>query len=174
MAQLLPDDINDPAIEEPISDPVTEYGSAWQFHMSPECTCTDPLLNVPHLAVRGNKVMFVREEDTIEQWIRMTLATDRYRWEIYDNQYGTEFVQLIEASVPEEEAETEVIRTIRDAILVDPRISSVTSVAVTQGRDVGNPAAFIAEVRVVTYTGELRLLQLDISDVRTLDAYFNS
>jgi hypothetical protein len=105
----------------------------------------------------------------------MVLATDRYRWEIFDNQYGTEFVQMIEDSIPEDEAETEVIRIIKESILIDPRVASVTSVSVTEGRDVGNPAAFLVEVRVVTYTGELRLLQLDLSLTRTtLDAYINS
>lgn len=174
MAQLLPDGLSDPAVAVPVAEPVIEYGESWQFHLNPNCDCTDPLQQVPHLAVKGNKVMKVVEEDTLEQWIAFTLATDRYRWQIYNNQYGTEFKQLIEASVPEEEAETAVIRIIKDALLVDPRIATVTSVRVTPGREVDNPAAFIAEVRVVTFTGQLKLLQLDLSQVRTLDAYLNS
>jgi hypothetical protein len=128
----------------------------------------------PHLAIRGKKVQRVKGAETLEQWITMALATDRYRWSIYDNQYGTEFDQLIESSVPEDEAESAVIRAISDAILNDPRIASVTSVSVTDGRSLGNPSSFVAEVRVVTFTGELRLLQLDLSDTRTLDAYLNS
>jgi hypothetical protein len=118
--------------------------------------------------------MRVTGPETLQQWITMCLATDRFRWEIYNNQYGTEFAQLIESSVPEDEAESEVIRVIREAILVDPRVASVTSVRVTPGRDVGNPSAFIAEVRVVTYTGELRLLQLDLSLIRTINAYLDT
>ncbi len=171
MPQLLPDDLNDPAIEEPVAQDVIEYGTSWEFHMG-GCDCIE---DYPHLGIKGNKVMATRDSQTLEQWITMVLATDRYRWEIYDNQYGTEFVQMIEDSVPEDEAETEVIRIIRESILVDPRVASVTSVSVANGREVGNPAAFIAEVRVITYTGELRLLQLDLSLTRTtLDAYFNS
>lgn len=173
MAQLLPDDVNDPAIQEPVAQDAVKYGKSWQFHMGGLCVCGDGT-GTPHLAVKGNKVMMVEEEQTLEQWITMALATDRYRWEIYDNQYGTEFKAMIEQSVPEDEAETNVIRIIKDAILLDPRIASVTSVSVEQGRDSGNPSAFIAEVRVVTFTGELRLLQLDLSLTRTLDAYFNT
>ena len=167
MAQLLPDDINDPAIEEPVGQEPVSYGTSWEFHLNPQCKeCDDPLQESPHLAVKGNKVMRVEGPDTIEQWIAMTLATDRFRYEIFDNQYGTEFDDLIERSVPEDEAETEVIRVLREAILLDPRIAVVTSVSVTEGREIGNPAAFVVEIRVVTFTGELRLLQLDLSDTR--------
>lgn len=173
MAQLLPDDLNDPAVQEPIAQDAVEYGESWEFHMDSNCSC-GTTADYPHLAIHGNRVMRVAEEQTLEQWIRMTLATDRFRWEIYDNQYGTEFKQMIADSIPEEEAETETIRVIREAILLDPRIASVTSVQVTDGRSLGNPAAFVAEVRVVTFTGELRLLQLDMSTIRTADAYFNS
>ncbi len=167
MAQLLPDDINDPAIEDPVGQDPVAYGTSWEFHLNPQCDmCDDPLQTIPHLAVKGNKVMRVEGPRTIEQWITMTLATDRFRYEVYDNQYGTEFDQLIERSVPEDEAETEVIRVLREAILLDSRIAAVTSVSVTEGREVGNPAAFVVEIRVVTFTGELRLLQLDLSDTR--------
>ena len=141
--------------------------------MERDCSCLGDI-PYPHLAVQGNKVMRTEGAETLEQWITMALATDRFRWEIYDNQYGTEFKNMIEASVPEEEAESETIRVLRDALLPDPRIASVTSVKVTQGRDEGNPSAFIAEVRVVTFTGELRLLRLDTSQMRTADAYFNT
>lgn len=173
MAQLLPDGLSDPAVAEPVAQDQIEYGDSWEFVMEGDGS-TDALTNVPHLAVKGNKVMRTEDVETLMQWIRMALATDRFTWEIYDNQYGTEFRELIESSVPEDEAETEVVRAIREAILVDPRIASVTSITLTDGRDVGNPAAFVAEVRVVTYTGELRLLQLDLSLTRTIDAYINS
>lgn len=167
MPQLLPDGLTDPAISEQVAQEPVEYGESWAFHMEVDCDCTDPLLNEPHLAVRGNKVERTTGVDTLTQWITMALATDRYRWDIFDGQYGTEFNQLIEGSLPEDEAETEVIRVIREAILFDPRIASVTSVKVTPGRDIGNPASVVAEVRVVTFTGELRLLQLDLSLIRT-------
>ena len=167
MAQLLPDGLGDPAIAEPVAEDPVDYGTSWEFHLNPQCqACDDPLMSGPHLAVKGNKVMRVEGPDTIEQWIAMTLATDRFRYEIFDNQYGTEFDDLIERSVPEDEAETEVIRVLREAILLDPRIAVVTSVSVTPGREVGNPSAFVVEIRVVTFTGELRLLQLDLSDTR--------
>ncbi len=167
MPQLLPDGLSDPAVSVAVVQESVEYGESWLFHMEDDCDCTDPLQQIPHLAVRGNKVVRTEEVDTLEQWIRMALATERFRWEIFDNQYGTEFVSLIEGSLPEDEAETEVIRVIREAILFDPRVASVTSITVTEGRDLGNPAATVAEVRVVTYTGELRLLQLDLSLIRT-------
>lgn len=173
MPQLLADGLQDPAIEVPVAQDVVEYGEAWEFHMGLDCGCAgEP--TYPHLAVRSNKVQRVTEVETLQQWITMALATDRYRWEIYDSQYGTDFKELIAASVPEDEAESAVIRAIRDSLLVDPRIDSITSVNVVDGRSLGNPSAFVVEVRVVTFTGELALLQLDLSDVEMLDAYFNS
>lgn len=167
MPQLLPDGLNDPAIAEAVVQEQVEYGESWRFHMEAVCDCADPLMQIPHLAINGNKVERTEGVDTLEQWITMALATERFRWEIYDNQYGTEFTELIAGSLPEDEAGTEVVRVIREAILFDPRIASVTSVTVTSGRDLDNPSAVVVEVRVVTYTGELRLLQLDLSLIRT-------
>lgn len=170
MPQLLPDGLGDPSVEEPVSQAVVSYGESWEFHLNPECDCTDPLQQIPHLSVRGKQVQRVTEARTLEQWLRMALAVERFRWEIYDNQYGTEFTELIEGSLPEVEAESEVVNTIREAILVDPRVASVTSVGIVEGRDLGDPSAFVVEVRVVTFTGEQRLLRLDLSEIRTTNA----
>ncbi|MDX1744358.1 MAG: DUF2634 domain-containing protein [Halobacteriales archaeon] len=177
MPQLLPDGLLDPALDEPVSQTPVTYGKSWEFHMNPEsCSCSDLQLDIPHLGVRGKKVMRTEGVDSLIQWIRMTLATERYRWEIYDHQYGTEFVDLIEGSLPEDEAETEVIRAVREAILTDPRVASVTSVRLTEGRDLEDPepAAFVAEVRVVTFTGELKQLKLDTSLRGEVSAYLDS
>ena len=68
----------------------------------------------------------VDELDAVNQFIRKTLVTPRFRCMIYDNQYGSELKQTVIASdVTAEFIETEVPRIVRDALSVDNRILDV-------------------------------------------------
>ena len=61
--------------EEPVAQEPVAYGESWEFHLNPECTaCDDPLKTIPHLAVKGKKVMRTEDAQTIEQWIRIPNA----------------------------------------------------------------------------------------------------
>ena len=62
----------------------------------------------------------------IQQFIKKTLITPRFRCLIYDNQHGSELKQTIIASdATPEFVETEIPRLVRDALLVDSRIFDV-------------------------------------------------
>lgn len=56
--------------------------------------------------------------------IYKTLMTDRYKYEIYDWNYGVEFDDLIGKS--KEFVKAELPRRIEDALIVDDRVSQVT------------------------------------------------
>lgn len=160
MPQLLPDNLVDPALGEPVqSDPI-EYGTSWQFHLGDNCPC--PTVEYgPHIAVRGNRAVRIEGINTLIQWIRMTLITDRYRWPIFDNQYGSEFNEIIENTDDAEEAKTEITRTIREALLIDDRIQAITDITILQ--DDENRNAVFVDVSLVTFAGDLSLLQLNLT-----------
>lgn len=64
--------------------------------------------------------------EAVNQFIKKTLLTPRFRCLVYDNQYGSEVKQTIIAEdVTTEYVETEMPRLVRDAIMVDPRILDV-------------------------------------------------
>ncbi len=151
MPQLLVDELLDPALSEPVFDETIEYGVTWQFHFGTGCGCDNSVYG-PHLAVKNNRVQKIEGKPTLMQWINMTLATARYAYLIYDSDYGTEFTTIIATSLDEEEATTEIEQTIVDALLIDDRISEVTSVEIVSSED--NASALIVDVRLVTFAGE--------------------
>lgn len=67
---------------------------------------------------------FVDNIDAIKQAVRHILATERYAYEIYDDNYGVELQQFIGADFAYIEANMG--RVIRDALMQDDRIVDVT------------------------------------------------
>ncbi len=160
MPQLLPDELLDPLLAEPVFDETIEFGEAWEFHFGTGCGCDNALYG-PHLGVRNDKVNRLVGKPALIQWINMTLATARFAHLIYDSDYGTEFSEIIANSLDADEATTEIEQTILDALLVDDRITNVTSVDVVESED--NASSLIVDVRVVTFEGEfLNILFHDI------------
>ncbi len=80
--------------------------------------------------------------DALKQWIRITLATDRYFFTQYDWNHGSEFSKLIGRSMSQEYAESEVKRMASDALLVNENIKNVEvlSCEVTDDRVTGRLA----------------------------------
>jgi len=74
-------------------------------------------------------------EDALRQMIWTTLETDRYRHLIYGAIYGSELRQLITDDLTPELLRTEIPRVIREALLVDDRISAVTKFEMSSERD---------------------------------------
>lgn len=72
----------------------------------------------------------------IEQWIYITLATDRYFYTQYSWDHGSELNSLIGKSVSEEYAKSEVKRMIEDAILVNEYITGIENVECSIEKDV--------------------------------------
>lgn len=65
-------------------------------------------------------------EQAIRQFIRKTLMTSRYRFPIYDEQYGSEIDRLIGTyDVTNDLIQAELPRLIREALIYDDRIASV-------------------------------------------------
>lgn len=62
--------------------------------------------------------------EAVKQMIYKTLMTDRYRFEIYDWNYGVELDDLL--GKPKEFVKAELPRRIEDALIVDDRVEEVT------------------------------------------------
>ncbi|MGG2024210.1 DUF2634 domain-containing protein [Gottfriedia sp. S16(2024)] len=78
---------------------------------------------------------FIDDEAALEQAIAKALRTARYRFLVYDDQYGSELDDLMNLNYPFELLEVEVPRMITDALIVDDRISDVTNFALSQDGD---------------------------------------
>lgn len=64
--------------------------------------------------------------DAVNQFIRKSLITPRFKCLIYDNQFGSEIKERItENDATREYIEAELPRLVRDAIIYDPRILDV-------------------------------------------------
>ncbi|MGM1023557.1 MAG: DUF2634 domain-containing protein [Bacillota bacterium] len=85
---------------------------------------------------------FIDDKEAIRQFIRKTLVTARYRFLIYDRDYGSELETLLGADVTTEFLESEIPRIIQDALLYDERIDDVYDFDIT--REPGSDAVVVA------------------------------
>ena len=70
--------------------------------------------------------------EAVNQFIKKTLLTPRFRCLIYDNQYGSEIKQtIIAGDVTKEYIETDMPRIVMDALMVDTRIHEVSGFALS-------------------------------------------
>lgn len=74
-------------------------------------------------------------EQAIRQFIRKAVITARFRFLIYDDQYGCELEDLIGQDVPFELLETEIPRVIREALIYDDRVQNVYNFTVLREGD---------------------------------------
>lgn len=155
MAQLLPEGMRDPAQGSVLEaeDQSIVYGSTWAMHLGTNCSCGK---NYPHLEVNGGRVSRVSGLDTLTQWVRMALSTERFRYLIYSDDHGVEFEALISRSPSSEEVETEAPRMIREAISVDRRVIEVREVRLEVGDE---PQNYFVDMEVVTFTGDLKAIE---------------
>jgi len=65
--------------------------------------------------------------DAIKQFIRKAIATPRYRFMIYDGQYGCELDSFIGQDMPLALLRSNIPRIIREALIYDDRIRDVHS-----------------------------------------------
>ena len=75
----------------------------------------------------GRIVDVIDDEEALHQFIVKALRTVRYRYPIYDGQYGSEVTTLIGRNMSQALAESEVPRMIREALISDDRINAVTT-----------------------------------------------
>lgn len=77
----------------------------------------------------------VEGADAIKVWIYNTLATSRYRHNIYTWDYGNELEDLIGGSYTQEYLEIEVKRVIMDSLLINENITSISDITVATEND---------------------------------------
>lgn len=73
--------------------------------------------------------------DAIRQFIRKAIATARFRFLIYDAQYGCELEDLIGQDVPLPLLQAEIPRVIREALVYDDRIADVGNFVIRREAD---------------------------------------
>ncbi|ATO51039.1 DUF2634 domain-containing protein [Brevibacillus laterosporus] len=64
-------------------------------------------------------------ETAIRQFIRKVIMTARFRFPIYDGEYGCELIDLIGQDLPMELLRSEIPRVITEALIYDDRIDDV-------------------------------------------------
>lgn len=74
-------------------------------------------------------------EQAIRQFIRKAIKTPRFRFLIYDDEYGCELDDLIGANVSDALLQTEIPRVIREALIYDDRIENVSNFVITRKKD---------------------------------------
>lgn len=105
---------------EPIADDV-EFMSPTQEDVIPIPTRTYAL-NLDTGEING----IIDEEDAIRQFIRKAILTARFRFLIYNDEYGCELEELIGQDVPFELLQSEIPRVITEALIYDDRIKDVS------------------------------------------------
>jgi hypothetical protein len=88
------------------------------------------------LSYDSNKIGgLIDGEEALRQFVVKAIRTARYRYLIYDDQYGSELEELIGADVSIELIQTEVSRIITDALIYDDRVAEVVDFEVTRDND---------------------------------------
>ena len=72
----------------------------------------------------------ISDEETVMQFIRKVLSTEKYAYEIYDWYYGNELMNLV--GYPYDYVVARIPNIFREALLVDDRITDVRDFVFTQ------------------------------------------
>lgn len=92
---------------------------------------------------------FIDGQSAIQQTVAKVLRTSRYRFLVYDDEYGSELEDVISQNLPFELLELEIPRAIKEALTVDDRIEDVVDFVISQD---GN--ALYITFRVITVSGD--------------------
>lgn len=98
-------------------------------------------------------------EEALRQFIIKAIRTARFRFLIYDNQYGSELEELIGSDVSLELLQTEIPRVITDALIYDDRVADVVDFEIVRESD-----RLFVSFRVVTTTS----VDVDINDLEVI------
>lgn len=102
------------------------------------------------LSYESNEISgLIDGEEALRQFIVKAITTARFRFLIYDEQYGSELDELIGADVSLELLQMEIPRVITEALIYDDRVADVTDFEVTRDSD-----KLFVSFRVVTTEGE--------------------
>lgn len=76
------------------------------------------------ITARGRPVEAV-DHEAYKQWVTKCVLTERYEYLAYSPDFGTEIKAIMRANYPRSITESEIRRTITEALSVDPRTVSV-------------------------------------------------
>lgn len=108
----------------------------------------DYKLDVQDGQLYGSKV---EGREAIKQFIEKAILTARFRFLIYDDEYGSELEDAVAATYNDNLLYTEIPRFIREALIYDDRIHDVINFQITQ-----YPQYVIIRFRVLTVEGVIR------------------
>ena len=78
---------------------------------------------------------FVDGIESVKQFIRKAIITERSKWRIYTDDYGCELSSMIGTDVTDGFLQSEIPRMVREAIEYDNRITSVNEITARQNGD---------------------------------------
>ena len=84
--------------------------------------------------------------DAIKQWIRITLATDRYRYPQYSWEHGSDLQSLIGKNYNKDYVESEVKRMLPEALLENESITGVEDIVCSYDGDSLNITATVKTI----------------------------
>ena len=88
------------------------------------------------LDIDNNKIGgYIDEKKALKQFILKAVLTARFRFPIYDTQYGCELKDLIGQDLPFNLLEAEIKRVIKDALIYDERVKDVRNFIITKTGD---------------------------------------
>src|SRR5574342_954740 len=92
---------------------------------------------------------FIDGDVAIKQFALKSLMTERSKYSIYTDDYGTELMDLVGADVTAALLASEIPRMVEETLIYDDRIDEVTDIILTREGD-----KLYISFRVVTTTGE--------------------
>ena len=133
--------ISVPDTEVTTETPLTMYREiAWDYKLD------EPIIVNGELSV-------VEGNEAIKVWCYKALRTERFRYDIYSWNYGTELDELVGKAYSKGLIESEAIRYIQEALLINEYILDVDVLDVSFEGD-----TLTAQVRVTTIYGEVDVL----------------
>ena len=92
---------------------------------------------------------FIDGDEAIKQYALKALMTERSKYSIYTDDYGTELLDLIGEDVTADLLESEIPRMVEETLIYDDRIDSVSDIILTRDGD-----KLYISFQLVTVTGE--------------------
>ncbi|GAA0240163.1 DUF2634 domain-containing protein [Metaclostridioides mangenotii] len=102
--------------------------------------------------IENNKFKIIEGNEALKVWIYKCIKTNRYEYEVYSWDYGTEISDLIGQRYTKGLTESEANRYIKEALEVSPYITNVDTVNSNFEKDV-----LSASVKVTTIYGEVEV-----------------
>lgn len=115
MPQLFPTDPSQATVAAGGSRAPAAFPKSWKFDFDRGEFVTD----------QAGRVGAADGDEAYRQWAIKAVLTARYRHPIYGRQFGTEAEDLLRQNLAPSVLESELVRTITEALLVDPRTQRV-------------------------------------------------